>query len=52
MATQQALVTTPTTAPVTKPAIQKKTIVCVKGKMSKKVIAVKPVCPKGFTKKK
>jgi hypothetical protein len=52
MATQQAPVTTPTTAPVTKPAIQKKTIVCVKGKMSKKVIAVKPVCPKGFTKKK
>jgi hypothetical protein len=52
MATQQAPVTTPTTTPVTKPAIQKKTIVCVKGKMSKKVIAVKPVCPKGFTKKK
>jgi len=33
-------------------AIQKKiTIVCVKGKISKKVSAVKPTCPKGFKKK-
>lgn len=31
---------------------QKKiTIVCVKGKISKKVTAVKPVCPKGYKKK-
>jgi hypothetical protein len=52
MATQQAPVTAPTATPVTKPVIQKKTIVCVKGKMTMKVVAVKPVCPKGFTKKK
>jgi len=29
----------------------KKTITCVKGKTSKKVTAVKPVCPKGYKKK-
>jgi archaellum component FlaC len=29
-----------------------KTINCVKGKTTKKVVAVKPVCPKGYTKKK
>jgi hypothetical protein len=29
----------------------KKTITCVKGKTSKKVTAVKPVCPTGFKKK-
>ena len=29
-----------------------KTITCVKGKTTKKVVAVKPVCPKGYTKKK
>jgi hypothetical protein len=28
------------------------TITCVKGKLVKKVTAVKPVCPKGYTKKK
>jgi len=28
------------------------TITCVKGKTTRKVTAVKPVCPKGFTKKK
>ena len=28
------------------------TITCVKGKTSKKVTAVKPVCPKGYTRKK
>jgi hypothetical protein len=27
------------------------TITCVKGKTTRKVTAVKPVCPKGFTKK-
>ena len=33
-------------------AAQKKTtITCVKGKLSKKVTAVKPVCPKGYKKK-
>jgi len=31
---------------------KKITITCVKGKLIKKVIAVKPVCPKGYVKKK
>lgn len=31
---------------------KKTTITCVKGKLIKKVTAIKPVCPKGFTKKK
>ena len=31
---------------------KKKTITCVKGKLTKKVTAVKPVCPKGYKKKK
>lgn len=30
---------------------KKKTITCVKGKVVKKVTALKPICPKGFTKK-
>ena len=33
-------------------AKKKTTITCVKGKLVKKVTAVKPVCPKGYTKKK
>lgn len=33
-------------------AKKKRTITCVKGKLIKKVTAVKPVCPKGYTKKK
>jgi hypothetical protein len=33
-------------------ATKKTTITCVKGKLTKKVTAVKPVCPKGYTKKK
>ena len=32
--------------------IKKTTISCLKGKTVKKVTAVKPVCPKGYTKKK
>jgi hypothetical protein len=32
-------------------ATKKTTIVCVKGKLIKKVTAVKPVCPKGYKKK-
>ena len=32
-------------------ASKKTTITCVKGKLTKKVIAVKPVCPKGYKKK-
>jgi hypothetical protein len=31
--------------------VKKTTIVCVKGKLTKKVTAVKPQCPKGFKKK-
>ena len=31
---------------------KKRTITCVKGKLIKKVTAVKPVCPKGYSKKK
>jgi hypothetical protein len=33
------------------PSAKKSTITCVKGKISKKVTAVKPVCPKGYKKK-
>ena len=33
-------------------AAKKKTITCVKGKLTKKVTAVKPVCPKGYTQKR
>jgi len=32
-------------------ASKKITITCVKGKLTKKVTAVKPVCPKGYKKK-
>ena len=32
-------------------AAKKSTITCVKGKLTKKVTAVKPVCPKGYKKK-
>ena len=34
--------------PAPKPVVKKKTIICAKGKVTKKVTAVKPVCPKGF----
>jgi hypothetical protein len=33
-------------------ALKKTTITCVKGKLTKKVTAVKPVCPKGYKMKK
>ena len=37
---------------VTKPApLKKTTITCFKGKVSKKVTGIKPVCPKGYRKK-
>jgi hypothetical protein len=45
---------TPTPAPtVAKPtaAAKKTTIICVKGKTTKKVTAVKPKCPSGYKKK-
>jgi hypothetical protein len=42
----------PVATPVGKPVAAKKTtITCVKGKTSKKVTAVKPVCPTGYKKK-
>ena len=40
-----------TTKASTKPAAKKITITCVKGKTTQKVTAIKPVCPKGYTKK-
>ena len=44
---------TPTAPVATKPAAAKKTtIICVKGKLSKKVTAVKPKCPSGYKLKK
>jgi hypothetical protein len=33
-------------------ALKKTTIICVKGKLTKKVIAVKPKCPSGYKVKK
>jgi hypothetical protein len=32
-------------------ALKKKTITCVKGKLTKKITAVKPICPAGYKKK-
>lgn len=40
-----------TTKASAKPAAKKITITCVKGKTTEKVTGVKPVCPKGYTKK-
>jgi hypothetical protein len=43
---------TPSSSATAAPVAAKKTsITCVKGKTSKKVSAVNPVCPKGFKKK-
>jgi hypothetical protein len=38
-------------APVQQAAAKKTSITCVKGKVSKKVVAVNPTCPKGYKKK-
>jgi hypothetical protein len=35
-----------------KPVVTKKTIVCVKGKTTKKVSGTNPKCPKGYKVKK
>lgn len=44
--------TKPTVAPVApKPVANQITITCTKGKISKKVTAIKPTCPKGYIKK-
>jgi hypothetical protein len=40
-----------TGAAVTKSGAKKTSITCVKGKITKKVIAVKPKCPSGYKKK-
>jgi hypothetical protein len=43
---------TPTQTTTAKAAAAKKvTITCVKGKLVKKVTAVKPICPAGYKKK-
>jgi hypothetical protein len=42
---------TPTPKPTASPQAKKITITCVKGKVVKKVSAVKPACPKGYKKK-
>jgi hypothetical protein len=43
---------TPTPSAVARPvAVKKTSIICIKGKTSKKVTAVNPTCPKGFKKK-
>ena len=45
-------VPTVTATPTSNPTVAKKaTITCVKGKLVKKVSAVKPLCPKGYKKK-
>ena len=41
----------PTPSALTKPALRPVTITCVKGKISKKVSAIKPKCPAGYKKK-
>jgi hypothetical protein len=41
----------PTISPTPIPVAKKVTITCSKGKISKKVSAIKPTCPKGFKKK-
>ncbi len=43
---------TPTVTATPKPVAKKTTITCVKGKKTKKVTAVKPVCPSGYKVKK
>ena len=49
--TQEKSVVAPAPVETKAPVIKKTTITCVKGKTTKKVTAVKPVCPKGYKKK-
>ena len=49
--TQQAPAVQPTPIAAPSPAAKKITITCVKGKLSKKITALKPVCPAGYKKK-
>ena len=46
---QEAPAPTPTASPA--PATKKLTITCVKGKTTKSVTGVKPVCPTGYKKR-
>lgn len=47
----QAELTAKPDTTVSKPTAKKKTIVCLKGKVKKKVTAVKPKCPAGYKKR-
>jgi len=42
---------TPTQSPIAQPGVKKTTLTCVKGKTTKIVTGVKPVCPTGYKKK-
>jgi len=50
--TASATITLTGTVVTPKPVVTKKTIVCVKGKTTKKVIGINPKCPKGYKVKK
>ena len=52
VATQTPIASEPVLNPApVKPTVKKSTIICVKGKTSKKVTAVNPKCPAGYKKK-
>jgi len=48
---QNTQVSNPSESPLPKSTVNKSTIICIKGKLVKKVTAVKPVCPAGYKKK-
>jgi hypothetical protein len=50
--TASAIITLTGTVVTPKPVVTKKTIVCVKGKTTKKVSGINPKCPKGYKLKK
>ena len=50
--TASAIITLTGTVVTPKPVVTKKTIVCVKGKSTKKVSGINPKCPKGYKVKK
>jgi hypothetical protein len=50
MAPEPAATPEPVAQPISV-AVKKMTITCVKGKTTKKVTAVKPICPAGYKKK-
>ena len=51
MSAQGTVKTSPTPTPKPKVTVKATTITCIKGKVSRKVTAVKPICPTGFKKK-